>query len=308
MADVTPAAREAVEVVLPIATYVASPFQSAGLLPCVSQHRIAAGVVAYLEDFACMANVPFLEDILNSSPFIGFHFWLCERGNDPWSACPPSYVVNRDKAGAHVAAGRQPGVGSSKLALDPLVNVTADSAEHLRQCLSIGHDISLPWHMGNSLDDDLQFSIEMTLRPDDLRAERERCSSALRALKQRCTGLDETLRRAQGSSVSTVASNMSLGLMAVLAFCCRWPDMDIIRDFILGFTIVGDVAPSGVLRENEKPAEGTLNELGARASDRAWSSPRLAGAIPGSVWGVRRGYSPPFGAHKKCSLMTPTIR
>ena len=42
MADVTPAAREAVEVVMPITTYVASPFQSAGLLPCVSQHRAAS--------------------------------------------------------------------------------------------------------------------------------------------------------------------------------------------------------------------------------------------------------------------------
>ena len=135
------------------------------------------------------------------------------------------------------------------------------------------------------------------------RAERERCASALRALKQRCVALDEVLRRAQGASVTTVACNMSLGLMAVLAFCCRWPDMDIIRDFIVGFTIVGDVAPSGVLRANEKPAEGTMVELGARASDRAWSSPRPAGVLGRRGWDEYS--SPGAPTKKKRSLMTP---
>ena len=215
-----------------------SVFLAVGLLPRVSQSRIAAGVALFLKDFVDATKVPFLEDIFNSSPFIDFFEWRRDRGEDPWSACPPSYAVNLNKGRAHATAGRQPGVGSSKLAL--AINVIDDPAAHLHECLAIGQSVSLPWNIGNPLDDDLDYALRRSLCADDLRRARMLTRIALRALKQRCDALDSSLREAQPPSVRIVAGGMSLGFMAALAFPCCWPDQEIVRDFIRGFDIVGE--------------------------------------------------------------------
>ena len=96
---------------------VCSPPRS--ILPLISQARITAEFVESCGGLLCSEDVPFLEDIMNSSELTDFIRRRNDDGDDALALAPPSYAVNEMKAKAMVAAGRQCGVRTSKLALDP---------------------------------------------------------------------------------------------------------------------------------------------------------------------------------------------
>ena len=57
--------------------------------------------------------------------------------------------------------------------------------------------------------------------------------------------------------------------MAAFCVCMRWPDRDLVADFIRGFPIVGELPTSGVLRFGGKDAEGSIPEFQHLAAARA---------------------------------------
>ena len=101
----------------------------------------------HLED----GDIPFLEDVLNDATIQSFNAWRGEKGNDPLSSAPPSYAVNADKRVAHAVAGRQAGVGSSKLAFAPLVDEASDKLRHLEATIELASCCTLPWDGENHL-------------------------------------------------------------------------------------------------------------------------------------------------------------
>ena len=115
-------------------------------LPTISQARIHAELVDILgKDFSF--DVPFLEDVLNSHPFDSFIKWRCQQGFGVQELAPPDYEFNKDKRISYIAAGRQPGVASSKLALAPLIDITDDKLAHMRAALGVAE----LWRGGKSL-------------------------------------------------------------------------------------------------------------------------------------------------------------
>jgi hypothetical protein len=161
---------------------VGSPLRE--ILPLVSQSRIAAELVEAFGGLLRIEAVPFLEDIMNSHDLTDFIRRRNDCGGDAWALAPPSYAVNVMKAKAFVAAGRQCGVRTSKLALDPLVCIEDDKVAHLEACLDLAETARVPWAGANPIDEDLEWAIERTiLNADDLRRFRDRIMARLAELK-----------------------------------------------------------------------------------------------------------------------------
>ena len=90
----------------------------------------------------------------------------------------PSYAVNCNKRGMHAAAGRQAGVGASKLAFDPLVDVRDNKLAHMSAAIDLAVNQGLPWDKENPLGEDLKFAVDTTkVNRDEFRSFRQASST-----------------------------------------------------------------------------------------------------------------------------------
>ena len=251
---------------------VCSPPRS--VLPLISQARITAEFVESCGGLLCAEDVPFLEDIMNSSELTDFIRRRNDDGDDALALAPPSYAVNEMKAKAMVAAGRQCGVRTSKLALDPLVAVDDDKASHLAKALELADTTRVPWAGANPVDKDMNWAIERIIENvNDLRRFRERILARLAELKERVMPITKALIAQQPRSVHLAASQIDVGFLAALIILIRWPDKKIVHEFVVGFRAVGEMANSSVLRPGGTPALGTVGEMKVSASSKAKLNP-----------------------------------
>ena len=235
-------------------------------MPTISQARIHAELVDILgNDFSF--DVPFLEDVLNSHPFDSFIKWRCQQGFGVQELAPPDYEFNKDKRISYIAAGRQPGVACSKLAVAPLIVITDDKLAHMRAAIGVAETMAGREEFNKlPLDSDLKFAISETLsNAQCLRKARDCVGYAFTTLKERCKPLSDRLRTYQPATVAKVASKVDLGMLAALVVCTRWPDRDIVRCFILGFKVVGMMDESGALLPGGTVAESSVSEMNERA-------------------------------------------
>ncbi len=136
---------------------------------------------------------------------------------------------------------------SSESAVQQTVSLGLSKEEYLEQAVGAASV------RGSLLDDtdgadlDLQFAAHRTiLHRKDLRRFRDSCSSAIIHLAMRLKPLAGSTREAQPPTVQAVAGDMNLALVAVLVIVLQWPDNSLVNDFIAGFNVIGDIAPSGV--------------------------------------------------------------
>ena len=79
---------------------------------------------------------------MNSSPFNCFVQLRCQQGFGVQELAPPDYEFNKDKRISYIAAGRQPGVASSKLTVDPFIDITDDKLAHMRAALGVSETMA----------------------------------------------------------------------------------------------------------------------------------------------------------------------
>ena len=119
-----------------------------------------------------------------------------------------------------------------------------DINQHLFDALSRAHPFDKP---DKALPPDLDAAINKVCDdPEgitDWRADQfELLSSASLQVQE----LTLALQAKQRQHVRHIAGHVDLGLMAVLVDALEWPDIDLVRNFIFGFHIVGDIPDSGL--------------------------------------------------------------
>ncbi len=199
------------------------------------------------------AKLPFIEDLVNASPFSDYAEWLEERGEATWTTQEPSWNFIRKPAWQRVLEGRQDGSFSSNKAAPPLVGFGLTKDEHLCAAVDAARDRGFPLDDALGIDMDIQFAACMTVRHrGSLRKFRQTAATAITHLAHRLEPLADQLRSLQPPTVRAVAGDMNLALVAVLIVLLQWPDVNLVIDYVQGFNIVGEVEASGVYPVNPK--------------------------------------------------------
>ncbi len=205
-----------------------------------SQEDIARAIMKlFPPEWVQGAKAPFVEDIINSGTFGGYHRWVAERG-DTASHRPPSFAP-RVARGRHIAAGdRQGGAVTSKRAIDPLIAGDISMEQHFRCAMRIHEGSIMPWYNEAEIDDDLRYAAAETVAGlQHLRERRQATARTIQELARRCEDLSEHLKKFQAPSVASVAHNINVAFVAVVCLVTRWPDWRLPSRFVSGFRIVG---------------------------------------------------------------------
>ena len=108
-----------------------------------SQTDIAVKIrKTFPEEWLVGVPIPFLQDLLNTSPFIDFAIWaeLQEEG------LPLGCSLGRNSKGrASTVLGRQAGVLDHRLALAPVIELGVGERAHLARCIEFANAGRLPF-------------------------------------------------------------------------------------------------------------------------------------------------------------------
>ena len=127
---------------------------------------------------------------------------------------------------------------------DSVVACEHDIKQHLFDALSRTHPFDKP---DNSIPADLAAAIDKVCEyPGDIAEWRAHQLELLKAVSLQVQELTSELRAKQRPHVKHIAGHVDLGLMAVLVDALEWPDFDLVRNFVFGFHIVGDIPDSGL--------------------------------------------------------------
>ncbi len=215
------------------------------------QESLAAAVRALLPRRVADLRVPFIEDIVNSPPFTLFEEWLESDYGEAELEQPPMWCGRGGRSMLRLTEGRQDGAFGSKMAAPPVVEFGLQKERHLARACEYVQTFGFPLDSMELIDSDLRFAAEWTVaHRGDLRAHRKSVVRAVKHLAERLAPLTSQLRAAQPPTVRAVAGTMDLGLLAVLCVLLRWPDVELIRCFMDGFRVVGDIEGSGVYPRN----------------------------------------------------------
>ena len=99
---------------------------------------------------------------------------------------------------------------------------------------------------------------------------RRRQFTLLRQVSRQVQHITASLRLMQPASVAVVASDVNFGLMAVLCDALDWPDDQLVRNFVWGFPVIGDIPDSGVFSKGGQPYRKNLDSV--LSSNAAWTS------------------------------------
>ena len=195
---------------------------------------------------------PALDDLLNTEPFVTFANWCDERE----ILTPVGNTISRSSPGVSSAAlGRQAGAMKSKRALPALFCKGLGAEGNLSAALEYVNKGKLPFDVDAQVPLDLEFAAERTVaNATTIKEFRVACNGSLRELSHRLKPVSAHLRRFQGPSTSSVARNMHVALIAVLAWLLRWPDVTLALRFITGFRLSGRMEKVGIFPERDSVA------------------------------------------------------
>ena len=218
---------------------------------------------SFPEEWLVGVPIPFLQDILSSSPFTDFGAWIQMRGeNLPIGSTLEGAATGR----AQAALGRQAGVLDSKRALPAVIGYGIGKEQHFDKCRQFGAAGQLPFDADYAPPIDLRFAafatVALTVAGEGrLRRWRQAGAGSLKELSQRLQPLSRALRRWQSHSVHAVAKNVHVALICVLTWVMGWPDWRLAQRFITGFDIIGRLEETGIWKrcESQEPiSEGQL--------------------------------------------------
>jgi len=125
---------------------------------------------------------------------------------------------------------------------------------------------------------DLMVAVDACLAADDQlpewRAER---MVEVEAVAASLASLNERIVQLATPSARLLVAGMNLAFMAAFIEAVGWPDVDVVRRFVFGFPIVGEVPDSGLHRPLDQPARFPLASFDC-AANASWAS-YLKGSI-----------------------------
>ena len=150
------------------------------------------------------------------------------------------------------AEGEQKGTMFVAGGAEQIVSLGLSASEHFSSALQAAAAQPFPLDAPPAAETDLEFAAESSAsRMADLHAFRGESYKAVAALAERLQPTSAHLRQFQCGAVAQVAARMHIGLLAVAVVVMGWPDTTLPLRFITGFSSLGWVERSGVLREIE---------------------------------------------------------
>ena len=212
--------------------------------------------------------MPQLDDLVNSPPFTVYADYLEEQGLEADGPLGPTIMTAYGTAARRASEGDQKGHFFAARALPQVVPLGASPDEHFRVATEYAKDGRFPLDEGLAAEQDLQCAASWTVAMmRKLPEARGAAHRAVQELIRRCKTLSEHLRKWQSGSVAQVAAKIEVGFLAVATVLLAWPDTSLPKRYVTGFSSVGVIERTGVLRPvvfREPMAE---QELLARSSE-----------------------------------------
>ena len=185
--------------------------------------------------------------------------WTSSRGMFE-STVGPDLVAIESRSDRAAATGDQRGATSSKHAWGSQVPLKKGKDWHIDNLASLPH----PFSVDPPLEWDVKFAVEYTVEMVDngkLKDFRESAIVATRKVAELLRPASRAARRHQSKRVQLVAGAMNIPMMAFMVTFCAWPDADIVRKYIEGFELMGEIQSTGVFRPVDRPQQMELDEL-----------------------------------------------
>ena len=210
----------------------------------------------YPEGFFDGFTFPFIEDIVNASPFVDYADWKQAKGEILGQHHPPQWVGRSTARKARGGQGIQIGAFSHKAAVPPVVSFGLQPDEHFRETRRVAAK-PLPNERPCATDPDLSYVAEMMVsKRKTITGKRIAAVEAVRQLKHRWRSVTNFLRRKQRPTIRGVTKDRDIGLIPLLAVLMFWPDVRFATHLIYGFPAVGHCEWSGVYPRREvSPSE-----------------------------------------------------
>eukprot|EP00435_Cladocopium_sp_Y103_P044302 s412_g12.t1 len=207
--------------------------------------------------------------------------WRRMRG-EAWGSLGPTPLVARDRTRIFAGLTGQRYASSTSRGLDHLLPPGLGPQQHIAAALRQPSPFSpTEWP-----EPDVGFVVDtLVLWRNHLPGLAQSQRDALRSVARALGPLEQALQAHRSVGARHVASDKKPAFVSCLTALLRWPDTQQGRHLLLGYPIVGDVAPSGVFREvsqSEKlPIDDWLGDPAIEAVDRLLSSgpPRHAAEI-----------------------------
>ena len=197
---------------------------------------------AWFEGF----QFPFIEDLINTSPFVDYPKWR-ESVGLPWDGeTNPVMAPSSIRQAQRTAEGQQAGALSHRAALPPLLPFGLDVDEHFRLSLARAQ-LPLPTEALPVLDEDLRFAAwAVAKHRGSLRTMRQAAMGAMAELKSRWARVTEVLKSHQAVPIAQVTASRDLGLVSLLILLMSWGDTGYPFGLICGLPAVGFAPHYGV--------------------------------------------------------------
>eukprot|EP00972_Heterocapsa_arctica_P078861 11630757-Heterocapsa_arctica.AAC.1 len=115
---------------------------------------------------------------------------------------------------------------------------------------------------GTAVEQDLNCAAAWTIiHIHQLSERRTACYRAVCALSARMQPVSEHIRARQKGSVATVACQIHIGLLAAAVILLAWPDTKLPMRYVTGFSRLGNMEVTGVLRSIPYIAPVPVREL-----------------------------------------------
>ena len=210
----------------------------------------------YPEGFFDGFTFPFIEDIVNTSPFVDYANWKQARGDILGEQQPPQWIGKSTARKARGGQGVQIGAFAHKAAVPPVVSFGLQPDDHFSETKKVAAKL-LPNERPCATDPDLAYVAEMMVRRRGaITKARWEAVRAVGRLKHRWRSVTGFLRTKQRRTLWRVTRDRDIGLIPLLAVLMFWPDVLFAIHLIFGFPAVGHCEWSGVYPRREvSPAE-----------------------------------------------------
>ena len=201
---------------------------------------------------------------------------------EPWQLLGPTSILARDRTRIFAGLSGQRYASSSSKGLDHLLPPGLGPERHMAAALQQPS----PFRPQKWPEPDVEFVVNtLAIWQDHLPGLASRQRDILRSVTTAISPLELYLQRFRCSSAKHVATENRPAFVSCLTALLRWPDTEQGRHLLLGYPIVGEVAPSGVFREvtqtDKCQVDSWLGDPAAEAVDALVRSkpPKHADAI-----------------------------
>jgi hypothetical protein len=196
---------------------------------------------------------PCIEDLVNKEPFTTFLEYLGDSEMDPGTSTGPECMGQVRKGYRWAAAGEQRGNFFSGEPVNQLVPLNLGPTEHFEYACTLGEAEPFPMDQGVVIQRDLRFAVhQMAKHRLDLKAKREEWFHAFKELSSRLEEVSKHIRKFTTGTIATLTCKLHFALIGVAVILMGWPHAALVRSFLEGFSVVGNIQASGIYRPTDK--------------------------------------------------------